>query len=107
MANLDNILNVKGVFAAGEFADDGSLTAFKGGLSEEFAAMAAQMCAANNGTARVQCDGYTAFSGEEWTPMRGWALSGPTVSICVMGNVGAFMHTEEASFNEVFKALMS
>ncbi|MFN4320010.1 MAG: DUF2173 family protein [Aquificaceae bacterium] len=105
MANLDRLMKVKGVWAAGEFTDDGKLVAYKGNLSEEHAAMAAMMCAANNMMARMQCDGYTAFSGQEWTPLHGWALTGPKYSVCVMGNVGVFVNNDEVSFNEVFKVL--
>ncbi len=105
MANLDKLMQVKGVWAAGEFTDDGKLVAYKGNISEEHAAMAAEMCAANNAMAKMQCDGYTAFSGQEWTPLHGWALTGPKYSVCVMGNVGVFVNNDEVSFNQVFKAL--
>jgi len=105
MANLDRLMKIKGVWAAGEFTDDGKLVAYKGNISEEQAAMAAEMCAANNAMAKMQCDGYTAFSGQEWTPLHGWALTGPKYSVCVMGNVGVFVNNDEVSFNEVFKAL--
>ncbi|HCO39596.1 MAG: DUF2173 family protein [Aquificota bacterium] len=105
MANLDRLMQIKGVWAAGEFTNDGKLVAYKGNISEEQAAMAAEMCAANNAMAKMQCDGYTAFSGQEWTPLHGWALTGPKYSVCVMGNVGVFVNNDEVSFNEVFKAL--
>ncbi len=105
MSNLDKLTQVKGVWAAGEFTDDGKLLAYKGNISEEQAAMAAEMCAANNAMAKMQCDGYTAFSGQEWTPLHGWALTGPKYSVCVMGNVGVFVNNDEVSFNQVFKAL--
>ncbi|MDM7267510.1 MAG: DUF2173 family protein [Aquificaceae bacterium] len=105
MANLDRLMKIKGVWAAGEFTNDGKLVAYKGNISEEQAAMAAEMCAANNAMAKMQCDGYTAFSGQEWTPLHGWALTGPKYSVCVMGNVGVFVNNDEVSFNEVFKAL--
>ena len=105
MANLDRLMKIKGVWAAGEFTDDGKLVAYKGNISEEQAAMAAEMCAANNAMAKMQCDGYTAFSGQEWTPLHGWALTGPKYSVCVMGNVGVFVNNDEVSFNEVYKAL--
>ena len=61
MANLDRLMKIKGVWAAGEFTEDGKLVAYKGNISEEQAAMAAEMCAANNAMAKMQCDGYTAF----------------------------------------------
>jgi len=107
MADLKKILGIKGVFAVGQFNDDGTLAAFEGDIGEEEAAMAAQMCAANNAMARMQTDGYTAFSGQEWTPLHGWALTGPKYSVCVGGNVGAFVKNDEVSFNEVFQALLS
>ncbi len=105
MANLERLMKIKGVWAAGEFTDDGKLVAYKGNISDEHAAMAAEMCAANNAMAKMQCDGYTAFSGQEWTPLHGWALTGPKYSVCVMGNVGVFVNNDEVSFNEVFKVL--
>ncbi len=105
MANLERLMKIKGVWAAGEFTNDGKLVAYKGNISDEHAAMAAEMCAANNAMARMQCDGYTAFSGQEWTPLHGWALTGPKYSVCVMGNVGVFVNNDEVSFNEVFKVL--
>ncbi len=105
MADLNKLLSINGVFAAGEFGDDGTLKAHAGDLSEEHAAMAAQMCAANNAVGRMQCDGYTAFSGKEWTPLQGWALTGKKISVCIGGNIGVFVRNGEASFNEVFSAL--
>ncbi len=105
MANLDKLLQIKGVWAVGEFSDDGKLIAYKGDLPKEYAVMAAQMCAANNAMAKMQCNGYTAFSGQEWAPLIGWALTGPKFSVCVVGNLGVFVKNDEVSFNEVFKAL--
>ncbi len=107
MADLKKLMSIKGVFAAGEFNPDGTLVAFEGDISEEEAAMAAAMCAANTAMAKMQTDGYTAFSGQEWTPLHGWALTGPKYSVCVAGNVGVFVKNDEVSFNEVFKALLS
>ncbi len=106
MTNLDKLLKIKGVFAAGSFDANGNLTGFAGDISEDHAAMAASMCAANMHMARMQCDGFTAMSGEGgWTPATGFALSGPGFSVCAMGNVGVFARNGEASFNEIFKAL--
>ena len=106
MTDLNKLLKIKGVFAAGTFTDDGRLTGFAGDIKEEHAAMAAAMCAANMHMARMQADGYTALSGESgWTPATGFALSGPKFSVCVMGNKGVFCRNGEASFNEIYKAL--
>ena len=107
MADLKKLLEINGVFAAGEFDNNGNLIAFEGDITEEEAAMAAKMCWANNAMATMQTEGYTAFSGQEWVPLKGWALAGPKYSVCVAGNVGVFVKNGEASFNEVFKALLS
>lgn len=106
MADLQKLLSIKGVFAAGEFSNDGKLVAFKGEISEEEAAMAAKMCAANKAMAEMQTEGFTAMSGQEWAPFKGFALSGPKYSVCIAGNVGVFVKNDEVSFNEVFKALL-
>lgn len=106
MADLNQLLKIKGVFAAGTFSDDGSLTGFAGEITEDEAAMAAAMCAANMHMARMQTDGFTAMSGESgWTPATGFAIAGPRYAVCVMGNTGVFAKLGEASFNEIFKAL--
>lgn len=106
MTDLNNLLKLKGVFAAGAFSDDGKLTAYAGDITEDAAAMAAAMCAANMHMARMQTDGFTAMSGESgWTPATGFAVAGPKFAVCVMGNVGVFARLGEASFNEIYKAL--
>ena len=108
MANLKEILDIKGVVAVGKFSDEGILLEFEGDMSEEEAAMAAQMCAANKMMGQMQVDGFTAMSKEDgWTPLVGFAISGPTMSVCVENNIGVFINNAEASFNEVFKALRS
>jgi len=107
MANLDQLLSIKGVWAAGEFSHDGKLLAYKGNISGEEAAMAAMMCAANAMIAEMQTQGFTAMSGKEWTPFAGFALTGPKYSVCVGKGVGVFVNNDEVSFNEVFKALSS
>lgn len=102
MADLNQLLKIKGVFAAGTFSDDGKLTGYAGDITEDEAAM----CAANMHMARMQTDGYTAMSGESgWTPATGFAVAGPKYAVCVMGNTGVFARVGEASFNDIFKAL--
>ena len=108
MSKLKELMSINGVVAAGEFNADGSLVAFEGNITEEEAAMAAQMSHANKIMAQMQVDGFTAMSGEDgWTPVQGFAVSGPKLSICVGGNIGVFIDNSTASFNEVFKALQS
>lgn len=104
--DIHSLLKMKGVFAVGEFAEDGTLKAFAGEITEDEAAMAAAMCAANMHMAKMQADGFTALSGEGgWTPATGFSLAGPKFSVCVMHNRGVFVHNGKGSFNEIFKAL--
>lgn len=108
MADLKEILKIKGVVSVGKFSDEGTLLEFEGDMSEEEAAMAAQVCAANKMMGQMQVDGFTAMSGEDgWTPLVGFSISGPVMSVCVEGNIGVFVKNSEVSFNEVFKALRS
>ncbi len=106
MTDLNKLLKLKGVFAAGTFSDDGKLTSYAGDITEDEAAMAAAMCAANMHMMRMQADGYTAFSGESgWTPATGFAVAGTKYAVCVMGNKGVFARLGEASFTEIYRAL--
>ena len=106
MANLERLLSIRGVWAAGQFNNDGTLVECKGQLSQEFALMAARMCAANNNLASVLCDAFTGISEQEWTPMHCWAVAGPKHGIFVFKNLGVMFNTREVSFNEILKALM-
>lgn len=103
--NLDKLMAMKGVIAAGEFTADGQLVAYKGDLKEEHARMVALMCAANSLMGRMQAEGFTAYTGMKWTPFLGWAVSAGEYSVCVMGNAGVFVKTAEADFNEIFQTL--
>ena len=106
MSKLKELMNVKGVTAVGQFNDDGTLVGFEGHMSPTEAAMAAQMCATNKMMGQMQVDGFTAMSGEEgWTPLVGFAISGPKASVCVEGNIGVFTNNDEVSFNQLFAAL--
>ncbi|MCS7262349.1 MAG: DUF2173 family protein [Aquificaceae bacterium] len=105
MANLERLLNIKGVWAAGQFNPDGTLVDCKGELSQEFALMAARMCSANNHLASLMCDTFSGISEQEWTPARCWSVSGPKYGIFVVGNVGVMFNTKEVSLNEIFRAL--
>jgi roadblock/LC7 domain-containing protein len=106
MADLKDIMKIKGVVAVGRFSDEGHLLEYEGDMQEDEAAMAAQMCAANKMMGQMQVNGFTAMSGEDgWTPLAGFALSGPSMSVCVEGDIGVFVKNDEVSFNEVFQAL--
>ena len=78
MASLEELLQIDGVAAAGEFGKDGSLIDYRSSMdmSPELAAGAAQFC----GTVSLLFDtlsgAFSQMSGMNWTPQQGWAYSG-------------------------------
>jgi len=106
MANLDELMQIEGVWAAGEFTDDGKLVAYKGNLSEEHADMAAMMCAANKLMGNMQAKGWRAYTGQEgFYPVVGFAVAGGKYAACIMGNVGVFVELDKADFDKIFQTL--
>ncbi|MEW6611977.1 MAG: DUF2173 family protein [Pseudomonadota bacterium] len=106
MMRLESLLSVKGTVAALRFYDDGSLAEAVGEIDPGYAGLAAELCYANGRILQQQGDMLTAFSGMGgWTPPRGWAMSGPELSVCAMGEVACFVRNAEVSFNELFHTL--
>ena len=105
MADLDKLMALSGAIAAGEFATDGTLVTHKGSLSQEHAEMTAMMCAANTLMGKMQAEGFTRYTGMNWRPVKGWAISAGEYTVCVMGNIGVFAETAKADFNAIYKTL--
>ena len=110
MATLDELLNIEGVVAAGEFNADGSLVDYKArmDMSPEMAQMTAQFCATVTMMFNTLASSYTQLSGMRWVPQQGWAYSGGewTVAIGGGGYKGVFVETARADFNKLFEALV-
>jgi roadblock/LC7 domain-containing protein len=105
MADLDKLMTLSGATAAGEFSTDGKLVAYKGDLAQEHAEMTALMCAANTLMGKMQAEGFTQYTGMNWRPFKGWAVSAGDYTVCVMGNIGVFVETAKADFNAIYKTL--
>jgi roadblock/LC7 domain-containing protein len=110
MATLDELLNIEGVVAAGEFDPDGSLVDYKAtmDMSPEMAQMTAQFCATVTMMFNTLANSYTQLSGMRWVPQQGWAYSGGdwTVAVGGGGYKGVFVETAKADFNKLFEALV-
>jgi roadblock/LC7 domain-containing protein/ketosteroid isomerase-like protein len=110
MATLDELLDIEGVVAAGEFNADGSLVDYKArmDMSPEMAQMTAQFCATVTMMFNTLAASYTQLSGMRWVPQQGWAYSGGdwTVAIGGGGYKGVFVETARADFNRLFEALI-
>ena len=108
MAALDELLDIEGVVAAGEFNPDGSLVDYKArmDMSPEMAQMTAQFCATVTMMFNTLAASYTQLSGMQWVPQQGWAYSGGDWTVAVGGNRGVFIETEKADFNQLFEVLV-
>lgn len=111
MATLDELLNIDGVAAAGEFSADGKLVDYKAKMemSPEMAAMTAQFCATVTIMFTTLAGAFSQLSQMKWVPQQGWAYSGGewTVAIGGGGTRGVFVETAKADFNQLFESLTS
>jgi roadblock/LC7 domain-containing protein len=110
MATLEELLDIEGVVAAGEFDPDGSLVDFRASMdmSPEMGQMTAQFCATVTMMFNTLASSYTQLSGMRWVPQQGWAYSGGdwTVAIGGGGYKGVFVETARADFNRLFEVLV-
>ncbi len=108
MASLDDLLDIEGVAAAGEFTPDGELVDYKArmDMSEEMAQMTAQFCATVTMMFNTLAGSFTQLSGMNWVPQQGWAYSGGEWTVCIGGNRGVFVETAKADFNRLFEVLV-
>ena len=108
MATLEELLNIEGVVAAGEFDPDGSLVDFRASMdmSPEMAQMTAQFCATVTMMFNTLAGAYSQLSKMNWVPQQGWAYSGGEWTVAVGGNLGVFVETAKADFNQLFQVLV-
>jgi roadblock/LC7 domain-containing protein len=109
VATLQELLDIEGIVAAGEFNLDGSLINFEASMdmSEEMAKMTAQFCATVSMMFNTLAGSFTQLSGMNSVPQQGWAYSGGewTVAIGGGGTRGVFVETAKADFNRLFEVL--
>jgi roadblock/LC7 domain-containing protein len=105
MANLTRLMGLGGAIAAGEYGPTGELVSHQGDLTGEVAAIVARMCAANTLMGTSQAETFARLSGQKWTPFHGWAVSAGDYSVCVLGNIGVFVESAKADFNDIYKVL--
>jgi len=107
--SLDELLRIKGVIAAGEFAPNGKLLGFRSKgtplpgdvvlLTDPFAAEVNQMLDA-------LAAAYGWISGADVVPGQRWIYSGGDLTIAVDEGLGVVAKTAKADFNQLFTALI-
>jgi roadblock/LC7 domain-containing protein len=107
MASLNELLQMDGVMAVGQFAPDGRLIEYKanGDMPQDLAAMSAQFCATVSMLFGTMAGAFTQMSGMSWTPPQGWMYAGGDWTVAVGGNTGVFVETAKADFNKLYGAL--
>ena len=106
--SIADLMQINGVAAAGEFSDDGRCLGYKANIpmNEAQAQTTAQFIATVRMMFKTLAGAHTQLSGMPWLPAHGWAYSGGDWTVCVSGNLGVFVETSRADFNELFTALV-
>lgn len=108
MATLDQLMQIKGVVAAGEFTPAEELVDFKSAMSmsQDQAGMIAQFCSTVSIMFTTLAKAYShMYSNTNWLPPKFWAYGGGDMAVCVGGTKGVFVQIARADFNQLFKAL--
>ena len=106
MADIRSLLHLPGVFAVGEFDNQGELVDYAGDISLNVARMAAMMAKANSATGNMQAAGYSDFTGKDgFSPVVGFAVSGTKKSALIVKNVGVFVDNDKADFDALRNTL--
>ena len=108
MRNLDELLEIEGVIAAGEFTDDGKLVNYRSrvGMTDDAAALWAEMCAPVNVMFETLSEQFMRYSDMDWKPQKGWAFSGGEWTLAVGGHRGVLVETAKADFNSLYRILV-
>lgn len=98
MPALDELMDLPGVYGAIEFSCTGELGETRGAIEPAFAAILAQMCAANTAIYRMQATGWTQLTGQTgFLPERGFALI--TLDHVLMGMDGRAVLAHRAHYD--------
>ena len=110
MELIDQLLSIRGVFAAGNFDAEGHLNDFKTNpgfdLDAAVAANIAKQCAVAHRAMNGLGAGLSEASGLPWEPGIGWVYSGGEYSVAVSNGFGVFVQTMHCDFNDLFNAMV-
>lgn len=108
MTTLDELLNIEGVVAAGEFTSDGNVVDFqtKMGLPSEVAEMLSQSLAIITAIFNNLASSREPLSQTQRIPWRGWAYSVGDWALVVGSHKGVLVETAKADFDTLSEALV-
>jgi roadblock/LC7 domain-containing protein len=106
MSVVAELMTLPGVIAAGQYAFRGDRYSYEGQITDEMARMASIMCRATTMGVHMEGDllgGFCENCG--LMPARGWAVSGPKYTVCVVANVFCFIDAAQGSMNDVMRVM--
>ncbi len=108
MSAVAELMTLPGVIAAGEYAYRGDRFTYEGKLDDEMARLASIMCRATTMGVHMEGDMLGSFCADcGLTPARGWAITGPKFSVCVLANVFCFLDSADGSLNDVLRVMQA
>lgn len=106
MAALDQLMELPGAIAAVVFTPTGEVSDFRGDLTDDLAAMAGQMCAANMAIFRMQADGWSRLTKQQgFLPEKGFAFMGLDFAVAAYEDKAVFLRKAEADFDRAFQVM--
>jgi roadblock/LC7 domain-containing protein len=105
--SVDELLEIRGVVAAGKFTHAGTAIEFKSAvdLLPPLRDLAMRLSAKVSETFDQLATSYSSMSQMEWTPRRFWTYSGGDWTVAVGGDRLVFARTSDIDLNALFKAV--
>ena len=100
MIGLDRLMEIKGVVAAGQFAETGEVIRMVGELPDDLMT-SAELCVKQSDNSREFLSSLNTRSQREWQPLFGWVVWGARYSVVVVGNTRVFVETARGDFNQL------
>ncbi len=103
---IKRLMALDGVIAVCAFRDDGALVEGYGMPDEQQMMGLARFAHDYKRIVQGNADQLSMFTQMNgWTPPGGWAVHGPDMSVCSVGNVAAIIDNAASSLNEVMREL--
>ncbi len=104
MSLVQELANLTGVIAAGEYSYRGDRFTYEGHLNEELARMASIMCRATSMGMHMQVDMLKLMGNDcGCAPAQGWIVKGDTYTVCVRANVFCLIDSKLTQINPIIK----
>jgi roadblock/LC7 domain-containing protein len=93
-------MEIEGVVAAGQFAQDGTVIRMIGELPEDLMT-SAELCVRQDERSREFLKSLDGRSERDWQPLVGWTVWGGKYSVVVVGNTRVFVETSRGDYNQL------